>query len=121
MAKVLIVEDDQATQDFLEAVLLKDGHDIIQALDGKTALELVESEDPDLVLSDLMLPEPPSDVELLKGIRGLLPDKPIVVISGYPSSDRMQECEQLGVTDFLTKPFEIPFVRDIVRRLTSQT
>ncbi len=119
MAKVLVVEDDMATQEFLEAVLLKDGHNIIQAQDGKTALELAESEVPDLVLSDLMLPEPPSDVELLKAMREILPDKPIVVISGYPSSDRIEECEELGVTDFLTKPFEIPFVRDIVNRLTS--
>lgn len=119
MAKVLVIEDDQATQDFLEAVLLKDGHDIVKALDGNTALELAESETPDLVLSDLMLPEPPSDVELLKAVREILPNTPIVVISGYPSSDRIEECEELGVTDFLTKPFEIPFVRDIVNRLTS--
>ncbi len=119
MAKVLVIEDDKATQEFLEIVLLKDGHELLKAFNGKTALELAASEVPDIVLSDLMLPEPPSDIELLKGIREILPDKPIVVISGYPSSERIRECEEMGVTDFLTKPFEIPFVREIVNRLTS--
>jgi len=117
MAKVLIIEDDESTQKFLKVILEKEDHEILCAFDGATAIEKTRGEQPDIILSDLMLPTPPSDVQLLKKLRELAPDSPIVVISGYPSQDRIKECEELGVKDFLTKPFEVPFVREIVERL----
>jgi DNA-binding NtrC family response regulator len=120
MAKVLVVEDDAATQDFLEIILSKDNHEVLKALNGESGLKLAVEENPDIILSDLMLPEPPADLELLAKLREAAPGVPIVVISGYPSSDRISKCEELGVTEFLTKPFEIPFVRDIVNRLISE-
>jgi len=119
MATVLVVEDDQDTQEFLELVLKKDGHEVLSALNGGEGIELAESRQPDIILSDLMLPEPPADVELLRKLREVAPEAPIVVISGYPSADRIKECEEMGITEFLTKPFEIPFVRKVVENLTS--
>lgn len=117
MAKILIIEDEKSTQKFLKLILEKEGHEISSAFDGASAVEKTREEQPDIILSDLMLPTPPSDVELLKKLREAAPDSPIVVISGYPSQDRIRECEALGVKDFLTKPFEVPFVREIVGRL----
>lgn len=119
MAVVLVVEDDQSTQEFLQLVLNKDGHKVLSALNGEKGVELAESEEPDIILSDLMLPDPPSDLELLHRLREVAPQAPIVVISGYPSADRIKECEQMGITEFLTKPFEIPFVRKVVEDLAS--
>lgn len=120
MAQVLIVEDDESTQKFLKVILEKDGHEIASALDGKSAVESAENNPPDIILSDLMLPNPPSDVELLQKLRRAAPEAPIVVISGYPSPERIKDCEEMGVTDFLTKPFEVPFVREIVERLAGK-
>lgn len=120
MAQVLIVEDDESTQKFLKVILEKDGHEIASALDGKSAVESAENNPPDIILSDLMLPNPPSDVELLQKLRRAAPEAPIVVISGYPSPERIKDCEEMGVTDFFTKPFEVPFVREIVERLAGK-
>ncbi|MBI2438492.1 MAG: response regulator, partial [Lentisphaerae bacterium] len=54
---------------------------------------------------------------LIRQLRALRPECPIVVITGYPSETSIKECQQLGVHDFLTKPFEMPFISSILNRL----
>ena len=120
MAMILMIEDNEEIRKFLKAVLQRMGHEYIEAADGKTGIELARVHRPDIILTDLMLPEPPSDVELLRGLRHVMPDCPLVVISGYPSDTRMDECQKLGVSDFLTKPFEVGFVRSVVQRLLEE-
>lgn len=58
-----------------------------------------------------------SSLELIGKLRELRRDCPIVVISGYPTADRLKTCEELGVSEFLTKPFEISFITSVLQRL----
>jgi len=121
MATILMIEDDEDIRKFLATVIQRMGHAYYEAADGKTGIELARLHQPDIILTDLMLPQPPSDVELLRALRTLLPECPIVVVSGYPSDFRMDECRTLGIRDFLTKPFEVGFVRSVVQRLLEET
>ncbi len=120
MAKILIIEDAPETQKFLRVILERGGHEILQAMDGEQGVTMANEVCPDVILTDLLLPRPPAEMDLLRKLREDLPECPIVVISGYPSPERMEECARLGVTDFLTKPFEVGFVTDVVKRLTGQ-
>jgi len=105
--KVLIVDDDPINIELLEGYLSKE-YDILKAFDGKKALIIVESNPPDIILLDLIMP----------GINGYqvckkLKDDPktnhipiIIVTSLHETEDRNKAIEA-GADDFITKPFDI--------------
>jgi len=105
--KVLIVDDDPINIELLEGYLSKE-YDILKAFDGKEALIIVESNPPDIILLDLIMP----------GINGYqvckkLKDDPktnhipiIIVTSLHETEDRNKAIEA-GADDFITKPFDI--------------
>ncbi len=117
MSWILIIEDDELTRKFIRDIVKSMGHDILCAEDGAAGLRLIAEQKPDVILSDLKVPNQPSELELIKALRATCPQTPIVVISGYPYPETMQECIKLGVADFLTKPFEIDFVTSILQRM----
>lgn len=103
MARVLVVEDDRDIAESLELFLRSDGHRTERAHDGRRALELVRSAQPDLVLLDLGLPEL-DGLEVLKAIRAGS-DLPVIVVTA-----RREEVDELlglglGADDYVTKPF----------------
>jgi YesN/AraC family two-component response regulator len=58
-----------------------------------------------------------TEIEHIQELRKLCPDTPLVVISGYPTPETLQKCEELGVQDFLTKPFELSFISSVLEKL----
>lgn len=93
------------------------GHECVTAEEGGKGYELAADESFELILTDLSMPGDPNEMELVRKLRERRPQVPIVVCSGYPTQDRIEECEQLGITDFLTKPFEVSFIRSVLDRL----
>ena len=120
MATILIIDDLPELQDFLSRILSTMGHDVLVASDGKQGCELAKSREVAAILTDLSMPGELSELELVRQLRELRPDCPIIVCSGYPSEDRIEECEQLGITDFLTKPFELPYVQSVINRVLDE-
>lgn len=115
MARILIVEDEPAIMMLLRRVVTSMGHEVLPALHGDEALHLAESERVlDMIITDLTLPGQLSGVNLLRALRSAKPDVPVVVATGYSSEETLQICQELGITDFLAKPFEIAFVRTCV-------
>ena len=119
MSKILVIEDEASIIALFRRMLTSAGHELITASDGENALCAAKSGTFDLVLSDLNLPGTPSGMDLLRAIRDLHPTTPIVVVSGYTASDVVDACKDMGITEFLPKPFEMTFVRNMVTRLTS--
>jgi DNA-binding response OmpR family regulator len=119
MAKILVIEDDESVQHFLTCVLTRMNHKSIITSDGNKAAELAKDETIDLILTDLTLPGSLSGIDLIRKLRATRPKCPIVVISGYPSSEKLKECKELGIGDFLTKPFEIGFLHSVIERIFS--
>ena len=101
--KVLVVDDEPPIRKLLRMGLGTQGYHIIDAPNAKTALELMAAE-PDLVILDLGLPDM-QGLELLRQIRQLREDVPIVVLSSRGDEVAKVEALDLGADDYVTKPF----------------
>ncbi len=117
-AKILIVDDEPRILKILEASLRKEGYSVAKATDGEEALRLVETEYPDLIVLDLMLPKL-DGFEVCRRIRSKL-STPILILSAKTEELDKIMGFTLGVDDYLTKPFspaELVFrVKAILRR-----
>ena len=105
MEKILIVEDDSGISDFVKAELDHEGFETTVAADGRVALEVFESFNPDLILLDVMLPGL-SGLEVLRRIRKTSAVPVIMVTARGETYDRVNGLDA-GADDYLPKPFEI--------------
>jgi DNA-binding response OmpR family regulator len=114
--KTILVVDDEATlRETLAWNLERDGYRVVEAADGRTALERFRAEKPDLVLLDLMLPEL-SGVEVCRRIRAES-DVPILMLTARDSEvDKIVGLE-VGADDYVTKPFSLRELQARVRAL----
>jgi DNA-binding response OmpR family regulator len=119
MALILVVEDETDLNELLRGQLAGEGHEVVQAFDGRTALAAVERRVPDLVVLDWMLP----DLDGLAVCRQIRADHvvPIIMLTARGSEvDRVLGLE-VGADDYVTKPFSLPEllarVRAMLRRI----
>ena len=103
---ILIVDDEKNIVDILRFNMRKEGYDTLEAYDGKSALRLVESENPDLVLLDVMLPEM-DGFEVCRHIRRHNLTIPIIMLTAREEETDKVLGLELGADDYITKPFSI--------------
>jgi adenylate cyclase len=103
-ARILVVDDVPANVRLLEAVLAPRGYDVVGATDGDRALELVGSSKPDLVLLDVMMPEP-DGYEVCRRLRADDETAVLPVIMVTASTDEKSKAIQAGADDLIAKPF----------------
>ena len=101
--KVLVVDDDATLRKTLEIGLRAEGHEVLLAADGRSALQAVTEDQPDLVVLDLGLPDL-SGVEVLRQLR-TWSQLPVVVLSARDGSHDKVEALDVGADDYVTKPF----------------
>ena len=101
--KVLVIDDEPPIRKLLRMGLTTQGYEILEAPNGKAALELL-SQNPALIILDLGLPDIQGH-ELLRTIRGRNEDVPIVVLSSRGDEAGKVQALDLGADDYLTKPF----------------
>src|SRR6478736_5188848 len=112
---ILVVEDETTLRETLADALEAEGFDVLQAADGRAALNLFRSERPDLILLDLMLPEL-SGIEVCRIIRAES-GVPIVMLTAKESElDKVVGLE-LGADDYVTKPFSLRELSARIRAL----
>ena len=115
--KVLIVDDALINRDILKEIL-KDTYDILEAEDGKTALEILDAENNEIsaILLDLLMPVM-DGFQVLEELnaRKVIEKIPVLVISGENSTQNEQRCFELGIADFIGKPFNAHLVRKRVQ------
>ncbi|SDR65019.1 response regulator transcription factor [Christiangramia echinicola] len=104
MEKILIVEDNPMVIRSLEFKLKRDGYEVYIAEDGRIALEILKQHSFDLILTDLMLPFV-TGVQLIEHVKSNYPETPIIVLSTSKQEDIIMDAFNLGVEDFITKPF----------------
>jgi CheY-like chemotaxis protein len=99
---ILVVDDDPVILETLQEFLKSLGYVVLSAGDGEKAVELLETAKVDILLTDLILPSM-HGISLLKIAKGLSPDRPVVVMTGY--GERLaQEAVSAGADSFLLKP-----------------
>ncbi len=104
--KVLIIDDDEVTRKLLEKIIQKEGYDIFEAEGGQTGIDTFKKEKPDIVLSDLRLPDI-DGLEVIHTIREQSPSVPIIVITAYNETDTAISALHEGVLDYLKKPIDV--------------
>lgn len=114
MATVLIIEDEEGIQQLLKRVVTMLGHAVHLAGNGADALSLAQQHAPDLIITDLSLPGKPNGIDLVRALRALKPDRPLVVTTGYTIGDRMDAIEAEGIQHILGKPFDILAARSLI-------
>ncbi|RJQ52267.1 MAG: DNA-binding response regulator [Actinobacteria bacterium] len=106
MTKILIVEDDKSLRETLEYNLRAAGFDVLTASDGDKGLTSVKTEEPDLILLDILLPEM-DGFRLCGEIRKTDEDLPIIMVTALSDEQDKLKSFALGADDYITKPFSI--------------
>src|SRR3989339_581177 len=103
--KILIVDDEEAILRNFKALLEDRGHSVISALNGKEALSLFAKHRPDIVFTDLRMPEM-NGLTLISNLKQLAPEIPTVVVSGTGNIKDAIEAIHHGAWDYLLKPLQ---------------
>jgi len=103
--RVLVVDDEPDIQDFVSMVLRGAAYAVDTASDGREALQKIESDPPDLVILDLMMPAMDGWAVLERLSREGKPAPPVVVLSGHKDYERAREA---GAAACVPKPFDVP-------------
>jgi len=118
--KILIVDDTPDNIKLLKAFLSGENYDIITAEDGEQALEMTFSEEPDLVLLDLMLPKI-SGIDVLREIKSKKKEMPVVVLTAYGSEETAVQTMRNGAEDYLiNKPLRKEDVVNAVKKILTE-
>jgi CheY-like chemotaxis protein len=119
MARILIIDDDDALRRTLRKMLQGMGHEIMEASGGQEGVELFRADGADLVISDLIMPNQ-DGIETIIALREEQPDLKILAVSGAGRTDpgeRLTDAMLLGADASLLKPFKMPELRETVARL----
>jgi len=112
---VLMVEDDAALREALLDTLRSAGITALGASDAATALQMLETEEIALVISDVQMPGP-NGYELLSSIKRVRPDLPVVLMTAYGTVAQAVAAMREGATDYIVKPFDAKALIDMAQR-----
>lgn len=120
--KVLIADDELRLRKVVVLHLKKSGLDVIEASNGKIAIELAKKNIPDVIVLDVMMPEL-NGLETLKIIRSTkgLESKPVIMLSAKASKEDIEMGMSLGANRYLTKPFSPKQLLDEILSFSKNT
>lgn len=104
MAKILIIDDDQAIATVFETALQKEKFEVVVAFDGQTGIEKAKTEKPNLILLDQILPDIKGN-EIIKTLKAdeLTKSIPIAILSNFGQNELIQEAINNGAVDYILK------------------
>jgi two-component system response regulator PilR (NtrC family) len=115
VSNLLIVDDEQSYRQLLTLVFEGDGHSIRTAKNGREALEMLQAEPAEVIITDVKMPDM-NGIELLRATREFLPDVGVVLMTAFATVDTAREAFKLGADDFIQKPFDVEELKVIVKK-----
>jgi two-component system response regulator PilR (NtrC family) len=115
MSRILVVDDERSMREFLEILLRKEGYEVSTAGDVDGALVALESDDYDLVVSDIQMPGK-SGLDLLKAIRDVQSDALVVMITAFATTETAIAAMKEGAYDYVTKPFKVDEIKLVIQK-----
>lgn len=108
MARILVIDDDRMVRETLKIILTAAGHEVSLANDGKEGLKALATVQPQLIITDILMPEK-EGVETIQDLRQIVPNLPIIAISGGGRVGNMsflKVAQHFGANRTFAKPFE---------------
>ncbi len=117
MAKILIIDDDQTILGYFKRIQSKLQSEVAGASNSMEGCQMAQDPEVKIIIMDFCIPGGLEKTNLLKKLKSLRPELPVIVISGFSTPEIIDECQKLGASEFLTKPFELSFLPVIIQRL----
>jgi DNA-binding NtrC family response regulator len=118
--RILLVDDDPGLSEVIALLLEREGYGVERAGTVKQGLNLLEARKPDLVLTDLKLPDG-TGLDVIAGVRARRPRLPIIMITSYSSMESAIDALRAGANDYVIKPFNNDeFLRAVARALNER-
>jgi len=115
MPRILLAEDDDAVRDMLRTSLERDGFEVVAVANVCEALSRIATENFDVLLSDLHMPQAGDGFTVVSAMRHTHPNAVTLVLSGYPAMNEALSAIRLQADEILVKPIQIASLREIIR------
>jgi len=118
MPAILVVDDELSMREFLKILLEKEGYDVSTASEASSALDLIQNQDFDLVISDIKMPGM-GGLTLLEKIKEINNSISVIMITAYASPENAVVAMKGGAFDYITKPFKVDEIIKIIKSAIS--
>jgi two-component system, NtrC family, response regulator PilR len=112
--RILVVDDERSMRELMAIVLRREGYDVLLAENGRSAIDVLEHEPVDLLISDIKMPDV-SGVDVLRAAKAVDKDILGIMITAFASTETAVEAMRLGACDYLSKPFDVDLLKMKVR------
>ncbi len=112
--KLMIIDDEQSVCTLLTRVFAPEGYEVTSETDCEKALETIKNNRPDCVLLDIKMPKM-DGVDMLTAIAKMYKDVAVIMITAYGNLETAMESMKLGAYDYITKPFDLDFIKTVVK------
>jgi len=120
MVKLLIVDDDLPTCDFLNNFFRKRDYEVFVANDGEKALSIVKEKKPNIILLDIKMPGP-SGMNVLKEVKEIDKTIKVIMMTAVKEEAMIELARQNGASDYITKPFSLEHLeKDVIPKILKQ-
>ena len=114
-ARILVVDDERSMQEFLEIFFRSEGYHAVTTGDVEHALLHLESDEFDVIITDIQMPES-SGLDLLREVQRVAPEAVVIMMTAFASTETAIAAMKQGAYDYITKPFKVDEIRVVVEK-----
>ncbi len=119
MANILIIDDDPAVRDYLAALVTRLHHKSMVASTCAEGLKHMATPEVQIIIADIFLPDMPTPAEWIGQLKTHAAKRPLILITGEPSEELALKNHGNDILAFLTKPFELAFIKNLLTQATA--
>ncbi|MTI47394.1 sigma-54-dependent transcriptional regulator [Sporosalibacterium faouarense] len=119
MKLIYIIDDQKEVTDLLKKILIKENYKAVSFYDGKSAINAIKDQPPNLVMLDVQMPKV-DGFEVFNQLKSLSPKSKIIIMTAYADAEKSKFFLENGADDFIAKPFKLKDIRVIISRLLSK-
>jgi two-component system response regulator PilR (NtrC family) len=116
MGSVLVVDDERSMREFLAICLKRAGHQVTVAASGRAALDALETQPADVIITDLKMPGELDGLGVLREVKERAIDAEVIVVTAYATAETAISAMKQGAYDYLTKPFKVDDIHAVIGR-----